>query len=106
VLLLRRLALTMQLQGVAEVDEHQVADSFRMTLGDVGGNADVAQIITNIRDRSGLLGERRPGIYGFSHLTFQEYLTACAIYQGDDPAHDRFFLFSQREDPQWAEVIK
>jgi hypothetical protein len=104
-LLLRRLALTMQLQGVAEVDEPQVESTFRTVLQEVGEPGEVQQIIANIRDRSGLLVERRPGIYGFSHLTFQEYFAASAIYQGDDQTYDRFFLFSKRDDPQWEEVV-
>ncbi|BAY74729.1 signal transduction protein [Nostoc linckia NIES-25] len=108
-LLLRRLALEMQVEGVAEIEESKIEQSFINSLNEVGEKADVKQILANIRDRSGLLVERRPGIYGFSHLTFQEYLAALSIKEGDykeeSKNYDRFFLFSQWLHPQWSEVI-
>jgi len=103
--LLRRLALGMQVRGVAECDEGEVLDSFSSTLSEYGGTATAAALLGNIRDRSGLLIERRPRAYGFSHLTFQEYLAALGVLEGDLPEYDRLFLFSRRGDPQWHEVI-
>ena len=108
-LLLRRLAIEMQVEGVAEIEESKIEQSFLNSLNEVGEKADVKQILANIRDRSGLLVERRPGIYGFSHLTFQEYLAALSIKEGDYKEeaknHDRLFLFSQWLNPQWSEVM-
>jgi hypothetical protein len=104
-MLLRRLSLEMQVRGMAEVNEDEVIKSFGGSLREVGAHEDAKLILGNIRDRSGILVERRPGIYGFSHLTFQEYLAALSINQGDIRAYDRFFLFSKRDDPQWQEVI-
>jgi hypothetical protein len=105
IMLLRRLALEMQIEGVAEVQGQQVIDSFGVSLAEIGESLDVALILENIKDRSGLLVERRPGVYGFSHLTFQEYLAALSIQQADYASRDRLFLFSKRSDPQWSEVI-
>ena len=104
-MLLRRLALQMQAQGVAEVEENEVEKSFRDSLKEVGKRTKAKLLLDNIRDRSGLLMERRPHIYGFSHLTFQEYLAALSINQADYRTYDRLFLFSKRENPQWSEVI-
>lgn len=104
-MLLRRLALEMQVRGIAEVEENDVLDSFGKSLLDVGEKTDPSLILNNVRDRSGLLAERRPGVYGFSHLTFQEYLAALSINQTDFPESDRLFLFSKRADTQWSEVI-
>ncbi|MEE8301133.1 MAG: NACHT domain-containing protein, partial [Candidatus Tectomicrobia bacterium] len=104
-LLLRRVALKMHTQGVAEIEEEHIAEVFCTTLDEVGDAADAGDILANIRDRSGLLVERRPGIYGFSHLTFQEYLAALAIREADDTQFDTMFLFAQRHNPQWKEVI-
>lgn len=104
-MLLRRLALQMQVQGVAEIEEKEVERSFRDSLEEVGERTKAKLLLDNIRDRSGLLMERRPHIYGFSHLTFQEYLAALSINQADYRTYDRLFLFSKRENPQWSEVI-
>lgn len=104
-MILRRLALEMQVQGVAEATAAEVLDSFQISLGEVGDSADPILILENIRDRSGLLLERRPAVYGFSHLTFQEYLAALSVNSSDYPGYDRLFLFSKRSDPQWSEVI-
>lgn len=104
-MLLRRLALEMQVRGIAECEESFVGHSFTKSLREIGVRVPVKPILENIRDRSGMLVERRPGVYGFSHLTFQEYFTALAINQRDVGKYDRLFLFSKRKDPQWFEVI-
>ena len=104
-LLLRRLAIEMQNEGIAEIEESKVEQSFKKSLEELGDRTDVKQILANIRDRSGLLVEIRPVIYAFSHLNFQEYLAALAIDRGDYKQFDRLFLFSQRLNEQWKEVI-
>lgn len=39
---------------------------------------DAPKVLAEIRDRSGVLVERRRDVYGFSHLMFQEYFAAHA----------------------------
>ncbi len=104
-MLLRRLALKMQIKGVAEFEESEVEKSFSESLKGIGERIKPQSILNNIRDRSGLLVERKPHIYGFSHLTFQEYLAALSINHVDTKIYDRLFLFSKRTNPQWSEVI-
>ena len=44
----------------------------------------VDQFLDVIHERSGLLIDRGAGMYGFAHLTFQEYLAARAVASKDD----------------------
>jgi formylglycine-generating enzyme required for sulfatase activity len=55
-----------------------------------------------INERSGLLIERGAGVYGFAHLTFQEYLAARALA---DRADALGFTVKVLPDPWWREVI-
>jgi hypothetical protein len=105
ILILRRLALQMQIRGIVEISESDLEKSFQESFNSVGEEVSIIRVLENIRDRSGLLVERRPGVYGFSHLSFQEYLAALSINAKDFPEYDRVYLFAQRNNPQWYEVI-
>jgi predicted NACHT family NTPase len=65
-------------------------------------------ILRAIETQHGLIVERAKGIYGFSHLTFQEYLTARKIVASPTPEILKQSLQSladQMTFPQWREVI-
>jgi predicted NACHT family NTPase len=65
-------------------------------------------ILRAIETQHGLIVERAKGIYGFSHLTFQEYLTARKIVATPTPEVLQQSLQSlavQMTVPQWREVI-
>ena len=55
-----------------------------------------------INQRSGLLVERGPGIYGFAHLTFQEYLAARVLAEREDALA---YSLKILPDPWWREVL-
>ena len=55
-----------------------------------------------INERSGLLVERGAGVYGFAHLTFQEYLAARALA---DRADALAYTLKILPDAWWREVI-
>jgi formylglycine-generating enzyme required for sulfatase activity len=55
-----------------------------------------------INERSGLLIERGIGVYGFAHLTFQEYLAARALAGREDMLE---FTLKILPDAWWREVI-
>ena len=62
-------------------------------------------IVQSIAEQHGLLVERAVGIYAFSHLTFQEYLTAKYIAEN---AYDTKLIQLVEENAgndQWKEVI-
>ena len=75
-------------QGLAEADAQQKAN----------------QMLSLIRDVSGLLIDRGGSEYGFFHLTFQEYLTARAITRKKSKIDEYLnkYLFEAR----WREVIR
>jgi energy-coupling factor transporter ATP-binding protein EcfA2 len=84
----------------AEISESDVVRHFASMLPQMGKlQEDALRIVREIRDRSGLLVERRHGVFAFSHLTFQEYLTAL------DYASRSEQLLEHLDDPWWHEVI-
>jgi hypothetical protein len=63
----------------------------------------VADFIRCVREEVGLLAERGKQIYGFLHLTFQEYLTA--LYLVRDQQHASQAIIEKLDDPRWHEPI-
>ncbi len=100
--LLGCLALHMHEKKVSEVPAEEVVEQFGHRLPALNRPAEEAeQILAEIRDRSGLLVEKRPGAFAFSHLMFQEYLTAAECARSGIIAG-----FSRKyQDPWWHEVI-
>ena len=99
--LLSGLARKMHEQKHAEVPEAEVLDHFIKELPHLGQSAEHAeQIIAEIRDRGGVFIERRPGFFAFSHMVFQEYLTALTFFPQDYKE-----LVEYYEDDWWQEVI-
>jgi hypothetical protein len=98
--LLRGVASALHEKHEAEMPESEVVKHFAAMLPQMGQpQEDALRIVREIRDRSGLLVERRPGAFAFSHLTFQEYLTAL------DYASRPQELLAHADDPWWHEVI-
>jgi formylglycine-generating enzyme required for sulfatase activity len=105
--LLEPVALWMMEERAREIE----ADELRRQLGQrffemVGdwrrtGKA-VEEFLQLINERSGLLVERGQGVYGFSHLTFQEHLAARAV--ADRPDYVAFTL-ARLGDSWWREVV-
>ena len=49
--------------------------------------------------------ERRPGVFAFAHLTFQEYLAARALHEGNRADVDVDRVANEHNDGRWKEVI-
>lgn len=73
-----------------------------MTADETAARKAVEAFINLINMRSGLLIERGIGVYGFAHLTFQEYLTARALADRKDVLG---YTLKRLPDPWWREVI-
>lgn len=98
----KEVAVRMQMQDRAEYDLSAVQDVFCTVLKN---SARAESLLKHIRYRTGLLLERRPGIFAFAHLTFQEYLTARAVYEGNLAGINVGQLIREHNDPRWQEVI-
>jgi len=98
----REVALAMQADDRAEYETDKLREVFAAVLGDP---ARAEKLLEHIRYRTGLLLERRPGIFAFAHLTFQEYLAARAVHEGNCRGVDVERLVREHDDDRWREVI-
>ena len=98
----REIALTMQADDRAEYDASKVGEIFSAVLGDAGR---ASKLLKHVRYRTGLLVERRPGVFAFAHLTFQEYLAALAVHEGNRLGIETERLAREHDDGRWQEVI-
>jgi NACHT domain len=98
----REVALVMQSEDRAEFEADRVKAIFTTVLDDP---EQAAKLLEHIRYRTGLLLERRPNVFGFAHLTFQEYLAARAIHEGNRQGIDANQLVREHDDGRWKEVI-
>jgi hypothetical protein len=100
--LLGRVASAMHRARVAELPETELIRHFTEQLPDLGRPAaEATAIVAEIRDRSGVLVERTPGSFAFSHLTFQEFLAAEEMVK--QRAYDE--LLDNYGDAWWHEVV-
>jgi energy-coupling factor transporter ATP-binding protein EcfA2 len=65
------------------------------------GSVTVDDFITEVKNRSGLLVESGQDVFGFSHLTFQEYLVALYIKDQDNGVD---LLIAKKDNPRWREI--
>jgi len=98
----REVAIAMQAGDRAELEAASVSGILERVLGD---SERATQLLEHIRYRTGLLLERRPDIFAFAHLTFQEYLAACAVHEGNQLGIDVQQLVREHADGRWNEVI-
>lgn len=98
----REVALAMQTEDRAEYEADRVREVFTTVLGD---SERATKLLEHIRYRTGLLLERRPNVFGFAHLTFQEYLAARAIHEGNRLSIDTNQLVREHDNGRWKEVI-
>jgi hypothetical protein len=92
----------MQADDRAEYELTKVREVFSAVLKD---SERAARLLEHVRYRTGLLLERRPSVFAFAHLTFQEYLAARAIHEGNQLGISIEQLIEEQGDPRWQEVI-
>lgn len=98
----QRLALAMMKDKVRDWPSRKAVGAIRRPLRQVPGDVDPEVFLDEAR-KSGLLVERDQGVYGFAHLTLQEYLAAAQL--GTARA-DTSVLVAGVDDVWWRETIQ
>jgi formylglycine-generating enzyme required for sulfatase activity len=99
---LQALALGMHQEKRREIDRRELERRIAAFLPAVGGQpSDAVGFVDEVRERSGLLLEMGLDRYAFSHLTFQEYLSARELV---DKEGMRGLLLEKAGDDWWQEV--
>ena len=106
-LVLQDLALYMHQRNLKQIKaadlQHFLQGRFKGLMRDAHLVEQIAaRFVVMIEERTGLLVARGEGVYAFSHLTFQEYLTALAIAARDDYVA---YTLKRASDLWWREVI-
>jgi GTPase SAR1 family protein len=63
----------------------------------------VGEFLRKVRETTGLFVERMPGVYGFMHLTFEEYFVSRYIANIDDFSEQLNLISLHLHDPRWNE---
>ncbi|MFG3122466.1 NACHT domain-containing protein [Streptomyces sp. NPDC048201] len=97
----QHLALAMMKARVRDWPVRDAARAIRLALRQVPGQVSAEVFLEEAR-KSGLLVEREHHVYGFAHLTLQEYLAAAQL----STAHaDTTVLTANVDSPWWRETI-
>ena len=100
--LLATIAYRMHVAEISQMPAEEIIEVLDSDLPKLGEpKVSGRELLEDIRDRSGLLVEREAGLYGFSHLTFQEYLAASKVVR-EELWED---ILVEARSPWWHEVI-
>ncbi|MFD7883509.1 NACHT domain-containing protein [Streptomyces bauhiniae] len=97
----QHLALAMMRARVRDWPVRDAARAIRPALRQVPGRVSAEVFLEEAR-KSGLLVEREHHVYGFAHLTLQEYLAAAQL---SAPHADTDVLTANVDSPWWRETI-
>jgi len=99
---LREIAFNFQVNGKGEDSRERLEALIAEITQKLGISMAPQELLQDIETRSGLLTERSIDVFGFSHLTLQEYLVARHIQLN----HNHYGLLTANFDRQeWREVI-
>ncbi len=99
--ILQPIAFHLHKNGLREEKREKVIEYLENELPKIGIPKEKAgDLLNDIKDRCGILVETKLGYFGFTHLTFQEFLTAR--YISDNSLEN--FLLTKKRDKYWLEV--
>lgn len=101
---LEPLAEHMMSTGKQEMPAAEAVDVIAHPISEVAGVGHLApdDFLREVENNSGLLLQREAGVYGFAHLTFQEYLAAANLAERRAEAK----LIEHVGEPWWHETIR
>jgi energy-coupling factor transporter ATP-binding protein EcfA2 len=98
---LQTLAFKLTNRRVREFKQPEAVGLIRKRLLSVAGETMTPEAFLTLSEtQTGLIVERRPGVYEFAHKSFQEYLTALQV-----KAISREFVLTQNIDNDWWEEV-
>ncbi|NCR96861.1 MAG: NACHT domain-containing protein [Microcystis aeruginosa Ma_MB_F_20061100_S19] len=101
--ILQVLAFELKCQKIREFDLTKGTAIIKDELTNVAGNKIIPEtFIKYIESDSGLIVEIEEGVYGFAHLSFQDYLTAVQVKE----VNQEQLLIDNINHDWWAEVIR
>src|SRR5258708_35361879 len=77
--LLQQVGVHLFQNNASEMTQHESLRLLETLLKDIGGSMAPVELLHFIEERSGILSEKSPGVYAFSHLTLQEYFAALGL---------------------------
>lgn len=98
---LQALAYEMMQQEIQEIRQRAAQGKIKGSLQRVNPALEPARFLQEVEQDSGLLLQRKRGIYAFAHLTFQEYLAAVHVQK----QHLEADLIAHVPEKWWREVI-
>jgi len=99
--ILQPLAYYLHLNGLREEKREKFIELLENELPKIAVSKEKANdFLNNVKERCGVLVETKIDYFGFTHLTFQEFLTARYIL--DNNLED--FLVTKKRDKYWLEV--
>ena len=99
--ILQKLALYMLQHNYARIPGKELSEKLRTHLSSLEDSVKVEDFLDKVVKVSELLVEREPDEYEFSHLSFQNYLAATEIKQGNKET----LLFENWNKSSWEEPI-
>ena len=97
VTLLERIARRLFENNVSELSREEMERVLEAFLSEVELNLSASQLIRFIEERSGIISEKALGVYGFTHLTFQEFFAANGLKHTEDGLIKLVERFKQTE---------